>query len=649
LHQGAPRVEEDEVIQTALVWRAGIRLANFVAKANLATHAISRTSCVLLEIIVCSALVSQLLVLVGDVLGRAFFSYYLPWTNDFAELTMMTLTFGGAALASIRGQHMRVHALRDRLPHGVQPYVNAFSDWVVVLGALAIATLSVSPLKRSWPNHTPVLHLSIGLINLPLTIGLVLIGVVTLGHLLSSSSPRTIAGSGAALAASCFALWLLHRLTGPQLGTQWPLAVECSLFLVVLSLGVPIALALANATLIYLYLTGVSGSIAVPLTMENGVTNSFVLLAVPFFILTGFLMSAGGVSSRLGKLLTMLLGGVRGGLHQVLIVAMFIFSGISGSKVADVVGVGSPLRGILADGGYERGESAGLIAAAAAAGETIPPSIAMIVLGTVTSVSISALFLAGLVPAALISLALMATVYVRARRRPAPGRDRLRWSEKTYALVGAIPALCLPVILVGGIVSGIGTPTEVSAVSVILTLLVSMALYREMNHRQLWSVMVDVGSTTGAILLLVSTAGSFAWALTLARVPQELGTLMTRIGSKPAFLLLTIVVLIVMGSVLEGLPAILIFGPLLVPVAVTLGINPLHFAIVFLIALGIGASAPPVGVVLYVAASVFRTTMEIAVRPTVLYLGVILAVLATLLTFVPFFTLELPRLAGYIP
>jgi len=600
----------------------------------------------LVEIAVAAALVGQLLVLSADVVARVMLHTYLDWTNDLAQISMMVMAFGGAVLASIRRRHMRIYALIDRAPPSVRQWLETTGALIVVVTAIAIAATAVPPLVSEWAQRSPVLQLSLIWTALPLPLGMAGIAAAAGWDLRARNLPVLLGGLGIVIAA-IGVTWMAGQALGQQPAAVWPVAVECLAFALLIAVGVPIAISLVASTFAYLYLTGAAGPVAIPLAMQAQISDNFIFLAVPFFILTGAIMAEGGLSRHLGLWVTALLGGLRGGLHQVLVAMMFVFSGISGSKVADVAAVGAPMRAILERDGYEMGESAAVLAAAAAAGETIPPSIAMLILASITSLSVSALFLAGIVPAILISAALMLAVYVRsgAHQRAISQygvRERLRLT------VNAIPALLFPVILLGGIVSGIATPTEVSSVAAVLAVLTSILLYRELHWKQLWSVVVDVGTTTGALLLLIGCAAAFAWSLTIARVPYDIGAWLTSVGAGHTlvFLLLTVVVMVIMGSVLEGLPGILIFGPLLLPIAAQIGIPTLQFAIVFLVALGIGASLPPLGVVLYVATAVLKTRMEGAVKPTLAYLAVILLVLLGVLVFFPAVTTQLPSWAG---
>jgi len=369
------------------------------------------------------------------------------------------------------------------------------------------------------------------------------------------------------------------------------------------------------------------------------------MLSIPFFVLAGYVMTEGGLSRRLTEFVIALVGRFRGGMLQVIVVCMYIVSGISGSKIADVAAVGTTMKDTMKKEGYDAGETAAVLASGAIMGETVPPSIAMLVLASVTSLSIGTLFVAGLLPAAVMAVCLMILIYFRSGARAGSTR-RAPLAEIRAAGLSAIPALVAPLILIGGIVSGIATPTEVSSTAVVYALVLAVFFYRALSFRQFWRVLANTAAQAGMVLFITSTASTFSWSLTLAKMPQSIAALFSVLhGSAWMFMLATIVTLVVMGALLEGLPALLIFGPLLLPLAPTFGINPLQYGIVLIIAMGLGAFSPPIGVGMFVTCSICDTTMENAAKHMVPYL-VVLVIGLLLVAFVPWFSLIAPRLMG---
>jgi tripartite ATP-independent transporter DctM subunit len=375
-------------------------------------------------------------------------------------------------------------------------------------------------------------------------------------------------------------------------------------------------------------------------------TGNFVLLALPFFILAGLVMERGGISLRLVQFVHALVGHFRGGLLHVMVMSMYLVSGLSGSKTADVAAVGSVMRDMLRKEGYDPAEGAAALAASAAMGETVPPSIAMLVLGSVTTLSMAALFVGGVIPAAVVALCLMALIFVRAARGPSQTHHRAPLRVMATTGLRAILPLMMPVILFAGILFGVATPTEVSSFAVIYGLLLAGFVYRELDMRAFIRTVLDSATLAGMVLFILAAASGFSWTLTVAYLPQRLVDLLHGINDNPAlFMIGSIVLLIVIGSLLEGLPALIILAPLLLPIAGSIGLSELHFGIVLLIAMGVGAFLPPAGVGFYVACAIMKTDIEGASRAMVPYL-VVLIIALLIVAFVPSFTVSLPRAFG---
>jgi tripartite ATP-independent transporter DctM subunit len=381
--------------------------------------------------------------------------------------------------------------------------------------------------------------------------------------------------------------------------------------------------------------------------MARGIDN-FVLLAIPFFILVGYLMEANGMSVRLIALLERLVGRMRGGLNVVMVLSMVIFSGISGSKMADVAAVGSVLVPAARRSRQNPGNAVALLAASAVMAEAIPPCINLIILGFVANLSIGGLFMAGLVPAALMALALIAVAVVFGTRTLVA--DEATAKVPTAQLwSGAAATVGLLVLIFGGFKSGFATATEISAFAALYALVVGSLVFRELGWQAAVRSFTLSAIRSGLIMFIVAAAQSLAFVLTLQQIPHALGDALVHLSQTSGtwlFMILSIAILIVMGSVLEGAAALIIFGPLLIPVAATLGIAPLHFGVVLVIAMGIGLFAPPLGLGLYGACLVGNVPIEDTVKPIMGYLGLLLLCLLVI-AFVPALTLWLPQALGY--
>ena len=418
-------------------------------------------------------------------------------------------------------------------------------------------------------------------------------------------------------------------------------------FFITLFGGLPIGFALALAALIFIWVEGTLPGVIFAQQMARGIDN-FVLLAIPFFILVGYLMEANGMSVRLIELLQRAVGRMRGGLNVVMVMSMVLFSGISGSKMADVAAVGSVLIPAARRSKQNPGGAVALLAASAVMAEAIPPCINLIILGFVANLSIGGLFVAGLLPAGLMALALIVLSIILGKR-PEPPRKPSRAPAVSGLWSGAIASFGLIFMIFFGFKSGFATATEISAFAVVYAIIVGSIVFRELSFKTAAHSFVQSATRSGLVLFIVAAAQSLAFVLTLQQVPHAVGDLMLSLSASQGvwlFMLLSIAVLIVMGSVLEGAAALIIFGPLLVPVAVKLGIDPLHFGVVLVVAMGIGLFAPPLGLGLYGACLIGNVPIEQTVKPIMGYLGLLLLCLLVI-AFVPAISTALPRAFGY--
>jgi tripartite ATP-independent transporter DctM subunit len=424
------------------------------------------------------------------------------------------------------------------------------------------------------------------------------------------------------------------------------IAILCLTFTAFIALGVPIAFAMLSATAFALL---VSDSLPYALIAQRvgaGVDN-FTYLAIPLFILAGAIMEQSGISMRLVAFARALVGHIRGGMGQVVIVSEIFFSGISGASLSDASAIGSIMYPTLRQSGYEPGRAVAVIAAACAMGILIPPCLTMVVLGALAGVSVGALFVAGFLPGLVMALALMLLVYVQARRGLLPGKEpRASLAETWRAFRASILPLMLPVIIFGGILGGVFSPTEAAAVAVFYALFVAMFVYRELSLATLYRILVQTATVTGAIGLVLGAAAAFATLLALEQIPNQIADLVTSVSHNPiVFLVIANLIFIVFGAILDGIPALLLFIPILMPVASTLGIDPLHFTLVSVASLGIGLVIPPIGIMLLVICSITGVpigTVSRAMWPYLIILGICLLFIIA----VPSVVLVLPRAAG---
>lgn len=409
-------------------------------------------------------------------------------------------------------------------------------------------------------------------------------------------------------------------------------------------IGVPISFALGLSAIVMVFMMDVPTAIVVEQAVRG--VNSFPLLAVPFFILVGEIMSRGGIARRLVDFAQALVGFIAGGLGQVNVAASMFFGGISGSAVADTSAIGGMMIPAMKEQRYTGEHATAITVSSAVIGIVIPPSIPMILFGVVTETSISRLFLGGLIPGLLIGVALMATTYVTAKKQHAGETQPFSVRTLGSATRDAGFGLFLPVLVVGGILAGVFTATEAAVAAVFYALLVSMLIHRELRPKDLIGITVRTARLTGMVLFLLAMAMIVAWLLTTALVPQQLGQAAAELSTNPYVILAILsVLLLAVGVVMDLTPAILILAPIMTPIAATVGIDPVYFGVIMSFVLGIGLVTPPVGTVLYVGCAVGDVKMEGLVRKLLPFYGALLGVLVLLIAF-PQLVLWLPTNSG---
>ncbi len=598
----------------------------------------------LAEGLVVAALLGELGIVLANVFARAYLHQSYLWADEVARLTLAILAFIGGAVAYRRGDHAFVRVCLNLMPRRGERGCLALADIVVLFVAGVTAVASVDFIASSWNERTPILQLPAALIALPLPAGMALLALYAIARLRREHG-RAAWGIGGVFAAVIAAAAATREQWLPWLAGDNAIIAALALFFVAIFAGVPVGFVLLLATATYLWTTGAAAMVVLPQSMVNG-TGNFILLAVPFFILAGLIMERGGISVRLVRFIHALVGHLRGGLLQVTVVSMYIVSGLSGSKPADVAAVGTVMRDQLRER-HGAAEGAAVLAASAVMGETVPPSIAMLIVGSITNVSVAAMFIGGLAPAAVMALCLMIMIYWRARRAGTPPLPRAPLPQIARAGLGAVLPLLMPGMLLAGILFGIATPTEVAAFAALYGLALAVLVYREMDLRAFLRTVTDTAALTGVLLFIFAAASGFSWTLTVAYLPQRLVALLHSAGnSTEIFMIASIVLLVVAGVLLEGLPSLNVLAPLLLPIAVKLGLSGLHYALVLIIAMGVGGFMPLAGVGFYVCCAIMRCDVEAASRAMVPYLVVVLIGLL-FVAFVPWFALFLPNYFGF--
>ncbi len=589
--------------------------------------------------------VAQAAVVGLQVIGRHVLHSPIPWTEEIARLLLTWLMCVGGITALRHAQHPRVTALVRLLSEPRRQAVDRGLRLVLLTFFLFLIVPAYHLTVASLAESLPASGISGAWISAILPVALVLMSFVVIEQLYRdgigpwrdhSSLTWSLGTAGLAIAS----------VLVPLVAGAAPLVVLVIGFLVTGALGLPLAFTLALTSLTYLLGIGGVGLIILPIKILGGV-DSFVLLAIPLFILAGALMESGGISERIVDLAMAIVGKVRGGLAMVVVVAEILFSGISGSTAADVSAISSLLVPSMRRAGYSGPESVSVVAAASAMGILVPPCLTMVVLGSLVNLSIVTLFLAGFVPAFILAAALLVLIAVRARRQNWPVTTGASHADLGRALRRAIVPTGLPVLLFGGIFSGATTVTEAALIAVVYAFVAGIFM-GGVRRTEIVAQLAQSGVVTATTLWVLAAASAFAWILVREWVPQTLGEWIGGVGAgRVGFLALTIVLFVVIGALLEGLPALLIFGPILFPIAKVLGIDPVHYGIVIIAAMGIAFFLPPVGVGLTIAAGIARVDIDDVSRAYVPYLVALLIGLALLAAF-PSLTLVLPRwLLGY--
>jgi tripartite ATP-independent transporter DctM subunit len=571
------------------------------------------------EILAAGLVAAEMAILFSGVLSRYVFNRPLVWSDELASILFLWLAMLGAVIAFRRDEHMRMTACVRMLP---QPW-RAVLDSFAMAAALAFLVLIAWPTYQYAVYQLPITTSALEITDtwraaaMPTGIGLMI--AFALLRLLRTSSPLTLLASLGAVAA----IVALFFAAGPiflKLGNLNLLIFFVGVVAAAVFAGVPIAFAFGLAVFGYLALATHTPLMVLVGRMDEGMSH-LILLAVPLFVFLGLLIEMTGMAAAMVTFLASLLGHVRGGLHYVLVAAMYLVSGISGSKAADMAAVAPVLFPEMKARGAKPGDLVALLSATGAQTETIPPSLVLITIGSVTGVSIAALFTGGLLPGVVLAALLCCVVHWRYRRAETSQAARAGKGEIARAFVVALPAVVLPFLIRAAVVEGIATATEVSTIGIAYSGLAGLLIYRRFDWAALRPMLVSTAALSGAILLIIGTATGMAWGLTQSGFSRTLAAAMTGLpGGAVTFMAASIVVFAVLGSVLEGIPAIVLFGPLMFPIAKAVGIHEVHYAMVVILAMGIGLFAPPFGVGYYAACAIGRVEPAEGMRPILAYM-----------------------------
>jgi len=574
----------------------------------------------IVEIPAALLVLAEVVVLLMGVTSRYVLHRPLVWSDELASILFLWLAMLGSIIAFQRGEHMRMTAIVGKM----EPRGRAFLDLVAIAAGIAFLAFVVHPAYEFAEDEVFVRTPAMDIVNawraaaLPIGLGLMLlVGLIQIFRVGRLKDVFVALGLVGLIVGG---IALLGDGVLKPLG-NWNLL----LFFVVgvgalVLLGVPIAFSFGLATFGYIAMTTNTPSVVLVGRMDEGMSH-LILLAVPLFVLLGLLIEMTGIARAMVNFLANLLGHVRGGLSYVLIGAMYLVSGISGSKAADMAAVAPALFPEMRKRGAKPGDLVALLSATGAQTETIPPSLVLITIGSVTGVSIAALFTGGLLPGVVVGATLAALVWWRYRGEDLSSVRRATRREIGRSFLISIPALALPVVIRAAVVEGVATATEVSTIGIVYAVLAGLVVYRQFDWSRIYPMLVSTAALSGSILFIIGAATGMAWALTQSGFSTALADAMKALpGGGATFMAVSLVAFIILGSVLEGIPAIVLLGPLLFPIARQVGIHEVHYAMVVTLAMGIGLFAPPFGVGYYAACAISRIHPNEGMKPIVGYM-----------------------------
>jgi tripartite ATP-independent transporter DctM subunit len=556
---------------------------------------------------------AEIVILFSGVVARYVFGHPLIWSDELASILFLWLAMLGAVIAFRRDEHMRMTAAVGSLAQPARATLDLFATSAALAFLLLLAWPAFQYAQEETFITTPALSLNNAWRAAALPSGIALMAIFALLRITRAGSPRSLAAAVGVTAALVALFWLaapiFHQLGNLNLLIFFVGVVAAAVFA-----GVPIAFAFGLAIFGYLALATRTPLMVLVGRMDEGMSH-LILLAVPLFVFLGLLIEMTGMARAMVAFLASLLGHVRGGLHYVLVAGMYLVSGISGSKAADMAAVAPVLFPEMKARGAKPGDLVALLSATGAQTETIPPSLVLITIGSVTGVSIAALFTGGLLPGVVLAVLLCFVVRWRYRREDLGEIKRAPPRQIARTFVIALPALALPFLIRAAVVEGVATATEVSTIGIAYAALAGLVIY-QFDWAALRPMLVATSALSGAILLIIGTATGMAWGLTQSGFSRSLAAAMTGLpGGAITFMAASIAAFVVLGSVLEGIPAIVLFGPLLFPIAKAVGIHEVHYAMVVILAMGIGLFAPPFGVGYYAACAIGRVEPADGMRP----------------------------------
>ncbi len=572
------------------------------------------------EFIAAIFLVAIVGLLLMGVTSRYVLSLPVVWIDEAAAICFLWLAMLGAVIAIDRNEHLRLTLFLQMMPERMRGFFST-------LGPLLVAVFLLGMLWPAIDYAIEESYITAAALGIPMTwrvsalpVGIALMAVLALRDAVRSSSITNLAAAGGVIAVALLVLWLLSPSL-PSLGYYNILIFLVGFVAFFLAIGVPIGFCFGLGALAFMTFTTSLPNIVMIGRIDEGM-SSLVLISVPIFVLLGCILDATGMGKAIVEFLASLLGHVKAGMSYVLLGSLFLVSGISGSKVSDMATVAPALFPEMKRRGHKPKEMIALLATGAAMADTVPPSIVLIVLGSVAGVSIAGLFTSGFVIAMVLLAVLAILARWKARGEAMEGIRRAPMKVVGKALLVAGPALVLPFLIRSAVGGGVATATEVSTIAVLYAMIIGMVLYGGIRPGKIYDMLVETAALSGAILIILGTASAMAWALTQTGFAFKMAALVTDLpGGWVTYMMVTIAVFMVLGCVLEGLPAIVLLAPIMYPIAKNLGINDIHYSMVVVTAMNIGLMAPPIGVGFYIACKIGNVSPDEAMGAIWPYIG----------------------------
>ena len=572
------------------------------------------------EVVAAALLVVIVGLLLTGVVARYVLHTPIVWIDEAASISFLWLAMLGSAIAIDRNEHLRLTVFVGLIPERYREFVETLATMIAITVLAALLMPAIEYVREESYVTSAALNLPLSYRVSAIALGIGLMILVAAGHLVRQGNWGDIAKSALLIAVLGGAGWLLTPFF-LGLGYTNILIFLVGLAAVCLVLGVPIAFCFGMGTIAFLAFSTHVPMMVMIGRMDEGM-SSLILLSVPIFVLLGCILDATGMGKAIVEFMASLLGHVKAGMSYVLLGSLFLVSGISGSKVSDMATVAPALFPEMKRRGHKPREMIALLATGAAMADTVPPSIVLIVLGSVAGVSIAALFTSGFVIAMVLLLALAVLARWKARGESMDGVQRASFKVIRTTLLIAGPALLLPFIIRGAVGGGIATATEVSTIAVLYAFVVGIVLYGGIRPSKVYAMLVETAAMSGAILLILGTASAMAWALTQTGFAYQLTEYMRGLpGGWFGYMIVTILVFVVLGCVLEGLPAIVLMAPLMFPIAKQMGIHDVHYAMVVVTAMNVGLMAPPIGIGFYIACKIGNVSPDEAMGAIWPYLG----------------------------